>query len=101
VILEGGHGEVFMQSFTASPLSSEGPLKSLIPAAALAALEGRRAIGSGVRHLAMLDAGLDTVEALPRAEDARLLPADFTALPARPIYGRAPDAKTLAERGLA
>jgi len=32
---------------------------------------------------------------------ARLLAADFTALPARPIYGRAPDAKTLAERGLA
>lgn len=101
VILEGGHGEVFMQSFTASPLSSEGPLKSLIPAAALAALEGRRAIGSGVRHLAVLDAGLDTVEALPHAGDARLLPPDFATLPARPIYGRAPDARTLAERGLA
>lgn len=101
VILEGGHGEVFMQSFTASPLSSEGPLQSLIPSAALAALGDRRAIGSGVRHLAVLDAGLDGVEALPCAGDARLLPPQFTALPARPIYGRAPDARTLAERGLA
>lgn len=101
VILEGGHGEVFMQSFTASPLTSEGPLKSLLPSAALAALGDRRAIGSGVRHLTALDAGLGAIEALPRAEDARLLPADFAALPARPIYGRAPDAKTLAERGLA
>jgi tRNA threonylcarbamoyl adenosine modification protein YeaZ len=101
VILEGGHGEVFMQSFTASPLTSEGPLQSLIPAAALATLEGRRAIGSGVRHLAMLDADVARDEALPRAEDARLLPSNFATLPARPIYGRAPDAKTLAERGLA
>lgn len=101
VILEGGHGEVFMQSFTASPFTAEGPLQSLVPAAALAALGGRRAIGSGVRHLAALDAGVELLETLPRAEDARLLPPGFAALPPRPIYGRAPDAKTLAERGLA
>lgn len=101
VILEGGHGEVFMQSFTASPFASEGPLKSLLPLAALATLNGRRAIGSGVRHLAALDPALAAIETLPRAEDARLLPAAFATLPPRPIYGRAPDAKTLAERGLA
>jgi len=101
VVLEGGHGEVFMQSFTASPLSPETPLQSLVPAAALATLGGRRAIGNGVRHLAALDPGLDLAEALPRAEDARLLPPDLATLPARPIYGRAPDARTLAERGLA
>lgn len=101
VVLEGGHGEVFMQSFTASPLSPEAPLQSLVPAAALATLGGRRAIGNGVRHLAALDPGLDLAEALPRAEDARLLPPDLATLPARPIYGRAPDARTLAERGLA
>jgi tRNA threonylcarbamoyladenosine biosynthesis protein TsaB len=100
VVLEGGHGEVFMQSFTA-PLAPEGPLQSLVPGAALAALRGRRAIGSGVRHLTALDAALDAIEALPRAQDARLLPAGFAALAPRPIYGRGPDAKTLAERGLA
>jgi tRNA threonylcarbamoyladenosine biosynthesis protein TsaB len=100
-ILEGGHGEVFMQSFTASPLLPEGPLQSLIPAAALAALGGRAATGSGVRHLAALDSTLVPSDALPRAEDARLLPPALASLPPRPIYGRAPDAKTLAERGLA
>jgi tRNA threonylcarbamoyl adenosine modification protein YeaZ len=100
-ILEGGHGEVFMQSFTASPLNPEGPLQSLLPASALAALGNRLAIGSGVRHLAALDSAHVLIEALPRAEDARLLPFDLANLPARPIYGRAPDAKTLAERGLA
>lgn len=101
VILEGGHGEVFMQSFTASPLAPEGPLQSLTPAAALAALGRRPGIGSGVRHLAALDPAAILIDALPDAADARLLPVGLTALPARPIYGRAPDAKTLAERGLA
>jgi tRNA threonylcarbamoyladenosine biosynthesis protein TsaB len=101
VVLEGGHGEVFMQAFHASPLAEDGSFRSLAPAAALAALDGRAAYGNGVRHLAALAEGLDLHEALPSAADAQLLPAGFTALPARPIYGRAPDARTLAERGLA
>ena len=100
-ILEGGHGEVFMQLFTASPLAPEGPLQSLLPAAALAALGDRPAFGNGVRHLAALDPERGLIEALPRAEDARLLPPALATLPPRPIYGRAPDARTLAERGLA
>lgn len=100
-VLEGGHGEVFMQAFASSPLREDGPFGSLAPADALAALGGRPAIGSGVRFLAPLTEGLDLREALPNAADALLLPSEFTALAARPIYGRAPDAKTLAERGLA
>lgn len=101
VVLEGGHGEVFMQAFTPSPLAEDGPLRSLLPAAALDALGARAAIGSGVRHLSPLAPGHDLQEALPRAADALLLPPGLATLPARPIYGRAPDAKTLAERGLA
>lgn len=101
VVLEGGHGEVFMQAFTPSPLAEDGPLRSLLPAAALEALEGRTAIGSGVQRLAPLAPGLDLRDTLPRAADALLLPPAFAALPPRPVYGRAPDAKTLAERGLA
>lgn len=100
VVLEGGHGEVFVQHF-ATPLIDTAPLASLRPEAALAALDGRPVIGSGVRHLAALAEGLDLREALPRAADAVLLPPDFTTLPPRPLYGRGPDAKTLAERGLA
>ena len=101
VILEGGHGEVFMQSFSTPPFSPDGGFRSLAPAEALAALGTTRAIGSGVCHLAALDAGLDLVDALPRAADILQLPQEFASLPPRPIYGRAPDAKTLAERGLA
>lgn len=101
VVLEGGHGEVFVQPFAAPPLIDTAPLASLRPEAALAALDDRAAIGNGVRHLAALAEGLDLREALPRAADARLLPPDCTTLPPRPLYGRGPDAKTLAERGLA
>jgi hypothetical protein len=67
-------------------------LASLTPVAALHALGDRPAFGNGVRHLAALGATRLT-EALPRAADALLLPAPDAALPPRPIYGRAPDAK--------
>jgi tRNA threonylcarbamoyl adenosine modification protein YeaZ len=94
VVLEGGHGEVFMQCFDrcSGPI---GAFASLKPDAALAALDGRVAIGNGVRHLAALDADLAVHEALPRAADAALLDPTLTMLPPSPIYGRAPDAKPL------
>lgn len=97
VILEGGHGEVFMQGF-ARPLAETGRFASLKPEAALAALAERVGVGNGVRHLAALDATRDLRAALPHAASAALLDPGFTALAPRPIYGRAPDAKPLAER---
>jgi tRNA threonylcarbamoyl adenosine modification protein YeaZ len=95
VVLEGGHGEVFMQAFDAqlAPLSA---LASLKPEAAIAALGERPAIGNGVRFLKALDDSLKLTEVLPRAADAVLLPTSLSTLPPRPIYGRAPDAKPLA-----
>jgi len=94
VVLEGGHGEVFMQAFDA-PLTPLGALASLKPEAALAGLAGRPVIGNGVRFLRPLDMEAMLVEALPRAADAVLLPPALAALPPRPIYGRAPDARPL------
>jgi len=93
VVLEGGHGEVFMQTFAASPFAALDDLASRRPDAALEALAGKPAVGSGTRWLAPLDAALMLHEALPVAADAILLPEAFTTLPARPLYGRAPDAK--------
>ena len=92
VVMEGGHGEVFMQAFSAD-LSPRTDMVSLRPDAALAALAGRRAVGNGVRWLAALDPALDLTEALPDAAAAILLPDSLSALPPSPIYGRAPDAK--------
>lgn len=92
VVLEGGHGEVFMQGFV-RPLAATGPFASCRPDAALTALGRRMGIGSGVRHLAALDPALDLRDALPHARDAARLPPDFATLAASPIYGRPPDAK--------
>lgn len=93
VVLEGGHGEVFMQRFSATPFAATEPLVSLRPEAALAQLEGLTAVGSGVRHLIALDPAVRAVEALPDAAHALMLPEPMRALSPRPVYGRAPDAK--------
>ncbi len=96
VMLEGGHGEVFMQSFSRSPFAPLDALAARAPAAALAALGARAAIGNAGRALALLAPALDWQEMLPRAADAVLLPPAFLALAATPLYGRAPDAKPMA-----
>lgn len=93
VVLEGGHGELFVQPYD-RPLAPAGALASLKPDAALAAIGARPAIGSGVRWLGE-SAGID---ALPDAARAILLPDALRSLPPRPIYGRAPDAKPAASR---
>lgn len=93
IVIEGGHGEVFLQPYAARPFASLAPLASLRPADAIIALDRMTAIGGGTRYLAQVDAAMPLDDRLPRAADVILLPDAFTTLPARPIYGRAPDAK--------
>lgn len=95
VVIEGGHGEVFMQLFDTSPLAPTGSIASLRPEAALALLGARRGIGNGVHHLAAIDAGADLHAALPDARRIVVLPPALRTLPPSPIYGRAPDAKPM------
>lgn len=91
VVMEGGHGEVFVQAFDA-PLAPRGPFASLTPAAALDLLDPVLPIvGDGVRHLA--DSGRMIEARHPAAADAILLDAAERNLAPTPIYGRAPDAK--------
>jgi tRNA threonylcarbamoyladenosine biosynthesis protein TsaB len=93
VVLEGGHGELFMQAFATSPLAPAGPLLSLPPAMVRPRAEGMRLIGDGLRWLDSEDPRSAPRGALPRAADAVLLPPALAQLPPRPLYGRAPDAK--------
>lgn len=93
VVLEGGHGEVFMQSFARTGCTEMTPLQSLKPEVARTALGALPAFGNGVRHLAALDPTLTPNDTLPHAADAWLLPPALRALAPTPIYGRAPDAK--------
>ncbi|WP_010218704.1 tRNA (adenosine(37)-N6)-threonylcarbamoyltransferase complex dimerization subunit type 1 TsaB [Sphingomonas sp. PAMC 26621] len=101
VVLEGGHGEVFMQGF-AAPLRATAPFVSLRPEAALDALLATTVmVGNGVRFLAAIAPDRAYREMLPDAASATLLPSRFATLPAVPIYGRAPDAKPAATPAVA
>ncbi|MHA6721851.1 tRNA (adenosine(37)-N6)-threonylcarbamoyltransferase complex dimerization subunit type 1 TsaB [Sphingomonas sp. RS2018] len=91
VVIEGGHGELFVQNFEAG--LSPGPLVSLKPADVLAALGNRVAVGNGGARLLAISPTAATIDSLPDASRATLLPDALASLPARPIYGRAPDAK--------
>ena len=74
VVIEGGHGEVFVQPFVRSPLRETAALVSVPRDAA------------GVTGPRAGDHGPDARYAILLAE---------APLPARPIYGRAPDAKPM------
>ena len=96
VALEGGHGQLFVQSFADDPLRPLDALRSLLPEEAAAAMSARRVIGSGAAALVAARGFGEALEASARASDARFLPLPLRALPTRPIYGRAPDAKPMA-----
>jgi tRNA threonylcarbamoyladenosine biosynthesis protein TsaB len=93
VVMEGGHGEVFVQRFAGTPPCPQAPFASMRPEAALEVTGGLPVLGDGVRHLEPLAADGRFEAMLPRAADAVLLAAARRGLSPRPIYGRAPDAK--------
>jgi tRNA threonylcarbamoyl adenosine modification protein YeaZ len=96
VAIQGGHGELFVQSFGGDPLAPLDALRSLAPDAAAAAIEAPSVVGSGAEALVAARGTGEWRDGLPRAADARLLPEPLRSLPPRPIYGRAPDARPMA-----
>ncbi|HEY0148394.1 MAG TPA: tRNA (adenosine(37)-N6)-threonylcarbamoyltransferase complex dimerization subunit type 1 TsaB [Allosphingosinicella sp.] len=93
VALHGGHGQLFVQSFSHDPLTPSDLLQSLLPDEAAAVVSAARVAGSGAEALVSARGHGEAVDSLPRAADARLLPHPLRSLLPRPIYGRAPDAK--------
>lgn len=93
VALTGGHGEVFVEMFDRRPLRSLSALRSLTPGGAAEAIWHARIIGSGAAAVVGSRGWGEAVDALPRAADFNGLSPELAALPLRPIYGRAPDAK--------
>jgi tRNA threonylcarbamoyl adenosine modification protein YeaZ len=93
--LQGGHGELFVQSFGGDPLAPLDDLRSLPPEAAAAAVGAELVVGSGAEALVEARGHGRWSEMLPRAVNARLLPAALRSLPGRPIYGRGADAKPM------
>ena len=95
VALEGGHGELFVQSYGGDPLAPLDALRSLAPDAAAAAVDAPLVLGSGAETLVEARGYGEWRDLLPRAADARLLPEVLRSLAPRPIYGRVPDAKPM------
>ena len=95
VALAGGHGELFVQSYGDDPIRPLDSLRSLPPDEAALAVDAELVVGSGAGLLVAARGRGRAVEALPRAGDAILLPEPLRSLAPRPIYGRAPDARTM------
>ena len=95
VAVHGGHGQLFVQTYGHQPYEARDELRSLLPEDAAAAIETDLVLGSGAETLVKTRGFGQAQDALPRAADARLLPETLRALPPRPIYGRAPDAKPM------
>jgi tRNA threonylcarbamoyl adenosine modification protein YeaZ len=96
VALQGGHGELFVQSWRHDPLGPIDDLRSLLPEAAARAVSAELVLGSGAEALVSARGHGEARDTLPRAADARLLPERLRSLSPRPIYGRAPDARPAA-----
>ena len=90
--MTGGHGELFVQQFTAA-LEPISELANLPPAAAAAATKAELVVGTGARQLVDARGWGDAREAWPSASRALTLPPELRRLPAKPVYARAPDAR--------
>ena len=90
----GGHGELFVQQFdavTSEPLSE---LRNLMPSDAAALTTARLVVGSGAQQLVDARGWGEAREIWPTAANALALPEDLRRLAAKPVYARAPDART-------
>ena len=91
--MKGGHGELFVQQFDSEPLSASTPLLNLPPAQAAERISAETVVGPGAAELVAARGWGQAVEAWPSAADALKLPDELRALPPRPLYARAPDAR--------
>jgi len=89
----GGHGELFVQAFTRSPLGTDGPLLNLAPQAAAALIAAPLVVGNGAAALVAARGTGEALDLLPSAADVVKLPPALASLPPKPVYARAPDAK--------
>ena len=103
--IDAGRGRIYLQRFDGGAPQGEPEVLDILDAAArLAAAPPRRLVGPGAPLLAAHLPGVG-VEALAAPDPAVLARLAATRrpedAPARPLYLREPDARTLAERGVA
>ena len=89
----GGHGELFVQQFDGNTAEPTSKLRNLVPAEAATITSASLVIGSGAKALVDARGSGEAREAWPSAADALKLPEALRALPPKPVYARAPDAR--------
>ncbi len=94
VAMEGGHGQWFVQPFDAR-LAPRGPVRSLLPEAAIAA-DDRLVVGNRAEAFVAQRGSGRALAMLPDARNFAGLPPAVLFDDPSPIYGRAPDAKPMA-----
>jgi tRNA threonylcarbamoyl adenosine modification protein YeaZ len=92
VAMPGGHGEWFVQSFDGQG-GALGPLASLKPAQAAEQAREQLVAGGEASALVALRGWGEALPLLPDARAFTLLPPKALTRGARPLYGRAPDAR--------
>ena len=94
IVMEGGHGQWFVQPFAAD-LSPRADLRSLLPDEAILRTEELVVGNRAEAFVARRDSGR-ALATLPDARAFLRLPPAALFDPPSPIYGRAPDAKPMA-----
>jgi tRNA threonylcarbamoyl adenosine modification protein YeaZ len=94
VVMEGGHGQWFVQPF-AEDLSPRGEFRSLLPDDAVL-IGDELVVGNRAEPFVARRGMGRALAALPDARAFPRLPAALLIDQPRPIYGRAPDAKPMA-----
>jgi len=91
--IAGGHGELFVQSFDGATLEPTSELRNAAPAAASRLASAPLVVGSGARLLVASRGSGEARDLWPSAANALKLPEAVRALPPKPVYARAPDAR--------
>ena len=89
----GGHGELFVQSFTREPFVATSEILNLTPADAAHLATAEFVVGSGAAALLAARGHGQASDLEPSARFALALPPALRSLPAAPLYVRAPDAR--------
>lgn len=94
VTIEGGHGEIFVETYARSPFAVIQSLQSLglEDAARVATLS---VIGNAAARIATLRGAKVPLDITPVAANVWRLPSELRLLAPTPVYGRAPDAKPM------
>ncbi|WP_380877119.1 tRNA (adenosine(37)-N6)-threonylcarbamoyltransferase complex dimerization subunit type 1 TsaB [Sphingomonas sp. DBB INV C78] len=93
VAIGGGHGELFVQRFATAPLRPASEVASLKLEIAAETLSEAVIAGSAAEQVIAARGSGEARVAEARAANFVSLPAELTARPPTPIYGRAPDAR--------